>query len=66
MGYLNDPEKTAEAFDNDHWFHSGDIGVVENSIYKITGRIKVLLSLLNLYVIISYGKKIEYKIKLFG
>lgn len=43
MGYLNDPEKTAEAFDNDHWFHSGDIGVVENSIYKITGRIKELI-----------------------
>lgn len=31
-GYLNDPEKTAEAFDYG-WFHSGDLGVFDDEGY---------------------------------
>ncbi|HDQ03253.1 MAG TPA: long-chain-fatty-acid--CoA ligase [Deltaproteobacteria bacterium] len=31
-GYLNDPEKTAEAFKYG-WFHSGDLGVMDNDGY---------------------------------
>jgi fatty-acyl-CoA synthase len=31
-GYLNDPEKTAEAFQFE-WFHSGDLGVFDNDGY---------------------------------
>lgn len=32
LGYLNDPEKTAEAFKNG-WFHSGDLGTMDEEGY---------------------------------
>ena len=43
-GYLNDPEKTADALDDEGWLHSGDIGVIDEDGYlKIVDRKKELI-----------------------
>ena len=43
MGYLNQPDKTAETV-RDGWLHTGDVGIVDNEGYlKVTDRMKDII-----------------------
>ena len=44
MGYLNQPQKTAETIDADGWLHTGDVGQMDADGYlRITDRMKDII-----------------------
>jgi long-chain acyl-CoA synthetase len=52
MGYLNQPERTADTIDGQGWLHTGDVGSIDNEGFvRITDRMKDI-------IITSGGKNI--------
>jgi long-chain acyl-CoA synthetase len=48
LGYHNDPELTASVFDSEGWFHTGDIGYLEEGKFlMVTDRKKEIFKLSN-------------------
>ena len=48
LGYYNDPELTASAIDDEGWFHTGDIGYLEDGKFlMVTDRKKEIFKLSN-------------------
>ena len=48
LGYYNDPELTSSVFDSEGWFHTGDIGYIEDGKFlMVTDRKKEIFKLSN-------------------
>lgn len=47
LGYWKNEEATAEVFDEDGFFHTGDIGTIKDGKIYVTGRVKNLIILSN-------------------
>jgi len=63
LGYLNDPEKTAEAFKNG-WFHSGDLGIMDEEGYiTIVDRKKDIINTGGVNVASREVEEIIYQMK---
>jgi long-chain acyl-CoA synthetase len=46
LGYYKEPELTRQSFNNEGWFHTGDVGVlIDNKYLKITDRKKEMFKL---------------------
>ncbi|MDD6191122.1 MAG: AMP-binding protein [Firmicutes bacterium] len=63
MGYFKDPEETAKVIDSDGWFHTGDLGYVDNDGYAyLTGRAKNVIITKNGKNV--YPEELEYQLGL--
>ena len=63
MGYYQMPEETAAVIDEDQWFHTGDLGYIdENGYAYITGRKKNVIITKNGKNV--YPEELEYQLSL--
>lgn len=63
LGYYNDPEETARSLDKDGWFHTGDLGYIDEKGYVyLTGRAKNVIITKNGKNV--YPEEIEYQLTL--